>query len=79
MQNRIYKIHLSKRGQTVIPKDLRKQLGYNFNIVFDENLKKWVVVNMDELIDNMVGILSTGSSAQSLKDEIRQEELQKLR
>jgi hypothetical protein len=69
-----YQIRLSKRGQTVIPKSLRDQIGEVFSIVYDKNIGKWIIVNINNLIDQMAGSLNTGKTAQELKDEIRTEE-----
>jgi bifunctional DNA-binding transcriptional regulator/antitoxin component of YhaV-PrlF toxin-antitoxin module len=69
-----FAIKLSKRGQTVIPKTLRKEIGDNFTIIYDKQIKKWVIVNVVDLVDQMAGILNTGSTSQSLKDQIRKEE-----
>lgn len=74
MHQQTFQIKLSKRGQTVVPKKLRNEIGDNFSIIFDKSIKKWVIVNVVDLVDKMAGILDTGKTSQQIKNEIRTQE-----
>lgn len=73
-RSRTYKLKTSKKGQVVIPKPIRDELGENFIIRFDEDHQKWELVNIKEMLDSFAGSLQTGVSAQQIKDQIRAEE-----
>jgi|694.fasta_scaffold31784_8 bifunctional DNA-binding transcriptional regulator/antitoxin component of YhaV-PrlF toxin-antitoxin module len=69
-----FKLKTSKKGQVVIPKPIRDELGESFIIRFDEDHQKWELVNIKEMLDSFAGSLQTGVSAQQIKDQIRAEE-----
>jgi bifunctional DNA-binding transcriptional regulator/antitoxin component of YhaV-PrlF toxin-antitoxin module len=73
-RSRTFKLKTSKKGQVVIPKPIRDELGENFIIRFDQDHQKWELVNIKEMIESFAGILKGGPTAQEIKDQIRAEE-----